>query len=84
MTILCASLACLLRLLVTGTAGFYPPFVSYLWACFSINWPSLQGITHRLMASLSVFIAHLNRSFGAKLYKLVELGLGFAARLHLH
>ena len=45
MTILCASLVCLLRLLEIGTPGFYPPFGSHLWACFSINWP----ITHRLI-----------------------------------
>ena len=41
MTILCASLVYLLRLSVIGTAGFYPCFGSHLWACFSVNWPSL-------------------------------------------
>ena len=49
MKILCESLVCLLKLSVTGTAGFYLPFGSHLWACFSINWPSLLCITHRLI-----------------------------------
>ena len=69
MTTLCASLLCLIRLLVTGKADFYPTFGSHSWACLSVDWPSLLAITHRLMASLSVSIIHLNRSFGAMLYQ---------------